>query len=135
MDIRQLKTKDIFTLANMLLKVSGEAQEELTTLITSKHLENKDKTKEEQLQDQMDLGLQIFFSLSNKLMEYAEDDLIRWFADLTDMTVEEFYDTEITASLDVIETLSEREDLQNFLSRAFSLYKKMTKSEKGQKES
>ena len=135
MDIRQLKTKDIFTLANMLLKVSGEAQEELTTLITSKHLENKDKTKEEQLQDQMDLGLQIFFSLSNKLMEYAEDDLIRWFADLTDMTVEEFYDTEITASLDVIETLSEREDLQDFLSRAFSLYKKMTKSEKGQKES
>lgn len=135
MDIRQLKTKDIFTLANMLLKVSGEAQEELTTLITSKHLENKDKTKEEQLQDQMDLGLQIFFSLSNKLMEYAEDDLIRWFADLTDMTVEEFYDTEITASLDVIENLSEREDLQNFLSRAFSLYKKMTKSEKGQKES
>ena len=135
MDIRQLKTKDIFTLANMLLKVSGEAQEELTTLITSKHLENKDKTKEEQLQDQMDLGLQIFFSLSNKLMEYAEDDLICWFADLTDMTVEEFYDTEITASLDVIENLSEREDLQNFLSRAFSLYKKMTKSEKGQKES
>lgn len=135
MDIRQLKTKDIFTLANMLLKVSGEAQEELTTLITSKHLENKDKTKEEQLQDQMDLGLQIFFSLSNKLMEYAEDDLIRWFADLTDMTVEEFYDTEITASLDVIENLSEREDLQNFLSRAFSLYKKMTKSEKGQKGS
>jgi len=131
MEVRELKTKDIFTVAKMLLKISGEAREEISTLISSKQKETEgEKDKAELKKQQTDLGLQIFMSLATKLMEHAEDDLISWFGDLTGMTKEEFANSELTASLDVIEELSERDDFKTFLSRAYALYKKMTVSEK-----
>jgi hypothetical protein len=135
MEVRELKTKDIFTVAKMLLKISGEAREEISTLISSKQEETEgEKDKAELKKQQTDLGLQIFMSLATKLMEHAEDDLISWFGDLTGMTKEEFANSELTASLDVIEELSERDDFKTFLSRAYALYKKMTVSEKTPKK-
>ena len=131
MEVRELKTKDIFTVAKMLLKISGEAREEISTLISSKKDDVEgEKDKAELKKQQTDLGLQIFMSLATKLMEHAEDDLISWFGDLTGMTKEEFANSELTASLDVIEELSERDEFKTFLSRAYALYKKMTVSEK-----
>ena len=130
MEVRELKTKDIFTVAKMLLKISGEAREEISTLISSKKDDVEgEKDKAELKKQQTDLGLQIFMSLATKLMEHAEDDLISWFGDLTGMTKEEFANSELTASLDVIEELSERDEFKTFLSRAYALYKKMTVSE------
>jgi len=135
MEVRELKTKDIFTVAKMLLKISGEAREEISTLISSKKDDVEgEKDKAELKKQQTDLGLQIFMSLATKLMEHAEDDLISWFGDLTGMTKEEFANSELTASLDVIEELSERDEFKTFLSRAYALYKKMTVSEKAPKK-
>lgn len=136
MEVRELKTKDIFTVAKMLLKISGEAREEISTLISSKKDDVEgEKDKSELKKQQTDLGLQIFMSLATKLMEHAEDDLMSWFGDLTGMTKEEFANSELTASLDVIEELSERDEFKTFLSRAYALYKKMTVSEKVPKKS
>jgi len=156
-EVRELKTKDLFTVAKILLSLSDEATEEITELITRKHLQEKDQkeqsgseegdeeeegeeeeteilSKRERVKNRYSLGMEMATQVIRIMLENAEGELIEWFADLTNMTKEEFLDTRMDAPLIVIDEISQQEGFVNFSQKAYSLYKKMNSSAKQHSE-
>ena len=134
-EIRRLQNNDIFRIAKMLLKVSGDAQDEITTLVQDnlanrpdKKAENlTDKEKAERNKQDLQTGLQLARIVLEKCLTHAEQDLMEWFGDLCGMSAKEFGEASPELTLDIIEQLVE-EDLKNFFSRAFRLFSKMRRS-------
>lgn len=124
-EVRELKTKDAFTVARMLLSIGDEAEEEITQLVSEEDLEESADNDEE---IKKKTGMRIAINIGQVLIENAEDDLISWLADMTNMEKEEFENTPIETPIMVIEETIEQEGFQDFLSRASSLYSKMNES-------
>jgi len=126
-EVRRLQNNDIFTVAKMLLKVTGDAKEEITTLIKdsqAKTEEGEERTPEEEMR----VGIQLATVVIEKCLTHAEKDLKKWLGDMCGMSAKEFGEAPAETSLIVMEQLIE-EDLKNFFSRAFRLFRKMRKSE------
>lgn len=136
-EVRELKTKDAFTLAKILLSLSDEATEEITELVTQKQMEQESSDnvdKEDIVRNQTQLGLQMSITIFQILLDNAENQLVEWFADLTNMSKEEFEETRIDTPMIVIDEISEQQGFVNFLSKVSNLYKKMNESAEQLKE-
>ncbi len=126
-EIRELKTKDAFRLAKILLSLSDEAVEEVSNLATQKEID-EEANKEEIEKKETQLGLQMAINIFQIVLENAEDELLEWFADLTDMSKGEFEETRMDTPLIVVDEITQQEGFENFLQRASSLYKRMNTS-------
>ena len=102
--LRALNVKDVFTVGKMLGK---------TTRLMRLQIANITNIKE----NPMEIGLALFGSL---LVE-AEVDVKVWLADLAGLKVEEFEVMPPRTVLDVIEQLSQKEDLKSFFVQASAL--------------
>ena len=100
-DIRPLNTKDFWTMVNVIKKGGVAAMQRMSEL--------KNGTNEERGFFLLDVGL-----------EYAQPELMAFFADLAGMTVEEFENGDFDFTLTVIEQLIEREDLGTFITVSYT---------------
>jgi hypothetical protein len=115
--IRDLTTKDIFTVAKILGKVTKGARGEMLMLISGK---SKDISP-------ANLGLTLF----QVLFTDAEDDIKDWLADLAGMKIEELDKASPTALLDIVDQLIVNDGIKDFLSRASLLVTKITPKDSG----
>lgn len=132
--VRSLEVRDIFTIAGMLKKITGERREEIINLIKPLSGDKKDKdrqkqeTGEEKEQRTLEAGLNLAFYIFDLLIEYAEGDLKKWGASLVGKTPEEFDQLPIDTPLTIIESLAESEDLAGFFQKVSGLYRKINQS-------
>ena len=129
-EVRELKTRDVFTVSKILLSLSDEAAQEISTIVSKEDLESDDEEEEKEIDEEAETrtGIQLAISVGQILIENAEGELLDWLADMANMEREEFEESAIDTPLIVIEDIIEQEGFQNFLSRASSLYKKMNSS-------
>jgi len=136
MDIRTLNTSDVFVVARMLSKVTGEAKNELSQIIKASSVETESKKKtvkdKDKLNKQLDdlyieAGIKITFLLFQYLINYAADDLQKWLGSLIGKSPEEFGDMPPETTMEILVSLSEAKEIQSFFSAAFAIFNKMNR--------
>jgi len=98
MEIRELKAKDVKTLAKMLGKLKPETLDNLTALL------NKEKA------DPMKVSLSLFHVIATDLT----DDIYAWLADLVGKKPEEFDEMPANTPAKIIKKLVKRGDFGDF---------------------
>jgi hypothetical protein len=124
MEIRQLKTSDVFTVIGMLKKISNT---KLSNLFVSDTESKEEKSDDNQ---SVQLGIMVL----TELYENVIGDLQEWFASLINKTVEEYMEMPVNTTLDIIDFLVEDPGAKGFFSRALQLYKKIKPSGSGSKK-
>jgi len=107
MEIRKLKTKDIKTLAEMLAKLNPESVKSLFALVRSASGKRNKSSA-------MEIGFTIFQVLAADLT----NDIFTWLADLAGMTPEEFGETDVSVSKEVVSQLVSQAGFADFLASA-----------------
>jgi len=102
MEIRELKARDIKTLAHILGKLKAASVGDLFGAIEAKTA------------DPMQVGLSIFRIVAADLT----DDLYSWLADLAGKTVEEFDEMSVSAPAEIVKALVARGDFADFFGQA-----------------
>ena len=102
--VRELKTKDLLKITSILGKSAGETRKELANVGAMSGME---------------LGLLIFQVILSKA---DDDEMKEWLASLIDMEVEEFEETDFDTTLDIVEELQQRDDVDSFFKRAARLF-------------
>lgn len=110
LSIRRLNTKDFWTVLSVLRKGGKEA---LSRMGAAEEMDNMARGILI-----MDIGL-----------EYAEKDLKGLLADLAGMSLEEYEKQPFETTIDIIEVVSEQEDLSAFFKRVAGLFKKVSPTE------
>lgn len=124
MDIRPLKTSDVFAVIGMLKKIGNTKLSNLfVSDITSTKKEKPDTNQ----------SIQLGITVLTELYDNVIDDLQAWFASLIKKTHEEYMDMPPEITLDIIDHLVNNEEAKGFFSRALQLYKKIGKSGSGKK--
>lgn len=129
--VRPLKTKDVMTVARMLLKVVGEAKDKLSNIIKASNLSPEEAEKETESQKKvrkMELGLNLALTVLDTCLIYAESDLKAWFADLIGIAPEEFDETPLNTIPEIMSQLKTNEDLKSFFSNVLVLFSEMNAS-------
>ena len=121
-EIRNLKNKDVWTIAGILAKVARNSKQEIRTLI--KDLEETDEDKKAKNREK---GVDVATFVLNAAFQHASSDLQKWLADLSDMSKDEFLDQDFGFTLDVIEELKKQDDVQDFFLRVWDMFKKLNK--------
>ena len=119
MNIRPLKTADVFTVIGMFKKI-GKTR--LSDIFTSDFTEATTAGKKPEVGQSIQLGIMVLTELYDNVI----GDLQAWFADLLGKTVEEYMEMPADTTIDIIDQLVESEDANGFFSRALQLYKKMS---------
>jgi hypothetical protein len=126
LEIRDLNTGDVFTVARMLMKVVSENKDSIKKLIKSK---SGDKNKKELTEaEKEEMGIDLAFLVLQNCLEFAEQDLKNWFSDLIGKDPEEFDETPFDTIPNIINQLTEKDDVHSFFTAVLQLYKKMNKS-------
>ena len=102
MEIRELKAKDVKTLAKMLGKLKSTSVGDLFNVLEKKKA------------NQLEVGLSIFRVVAADLT----DDVYAWFADLAGKTVEELDEMPVNTPADIIKELVKRGDFKDFFGLA-----------------
>lgn len=124
MDIRPLKTSDVFIVIGMLKKIGNT---KLNNLFVS------DVTATKKEKPDPNQSIQLGIMVLTELYDNVIGDLQAWFASLIDKTLEEYMDMPAETTLDIIDHLVEDKSAKGFFSRALQLYKKIGKSKSGSK--
>lgn len=124
MNIRPLKTADIFTIIGMLKKVGN-------TKLTSMFVADTGATKKEKPDE--NLSVRLGMLVLSELYDNVVDDLKAWFADLISKTPAEYMELPAVTTLDIIDQLVDG-DAKDFFLRALQLYRKISKSKNGSKK-
>lgn len=134
--VRRLNTLDLVRVAKLIKKVMDEvkgdmkaAREQVTAKVTAEEGTNEHKQQTAELERQQaaarqELGLAIF----QQAFDAAENEVIDLLASVAKMTREEFLNAPIETPLEVVEQLSNAEDLVNFIKRAQGLVKKLSRN-------
>jgi len=121
--MRVLETGDIFTVVNMLKKLSKSTLPNLMVSVVGTN--NKNKTP-----DMISIGMQVL----NELYASLEDDLLKWLSSLVNMEIDDFYSTPIDTIPNIIEELVNNEEYKSFFLQVYKLYKKIPESKKNIKK-
>jgi len=103
MEIRELKARDIKTLAHILGKLKPESVTNLRAALVS-------------ASDVLSAGLTIFHIAASDLT----DDVYAWLADLIGASVDEFDEMPFSTPIDIIKGLVNRGDFKDFFGSALS---------------
>lgn len=113
-EMRPLLTEDVFTVVNMLRKLS---KGDLPKLMVS--VDKMVNEKETGLKDYFDVGQLVI----NALYESLEKEFLAWLASIVNMSREKLMKTPIDTIPDLIETILESEKYKSFFLRVSKLYK------------
>lgn len=106
--MRQLKTKDIFSLSRLIKKL--DIAKDIQATFMKINTKNKDSTKE--------LGIELFMLLFDCL-DRGETELVEFFADLAEVTPDEFQQMNMKELGQFIYDLKNMEGLNNFFTLVF----------------
>lgn len=120
--VRKLKTKDLFTVADILGDCGEDFLKTAGTIIRKALMEKRRKGKGTSLMSYQMIGVTIFTSALKQASKKVKELL----ADLIGKTVDEFDEMPIDTSLNIIETLSEQEDLTGFFQKVSLLVEKIS---------
>lgn len=116
--VRKLKTKDLFTVADILGDCGEDFLKTAGTIIRKALMEKrKGKRKGTSLMTYQMIGVTLFTSALKQASKKVKELL----ADLIDKKVEEFDEMPIDTSLNIIKILGEQEDLTDFFQKVSSL--------------
>jgi hypothetical protein len=128
--IRTLKRKDRKTVAAMLRKLADKiGSNGILNIISSE--KKSDKADENAAADSADAGkvfAKIGIDLVKTALEFLEDDVAAWFADLVGKTPEEFDEMPFDVEMVIIDQLVNAEEANSFFTRALQIYNKIRKS-------
>jgi len=124
MQIRPLKTSDVFIVIGMLKSIGN-------TKLNNLFVSDPSSTKKEKPGD--DQSVQLGIAVLTELYDNVIGDLQGWFASLIEKTHDEYMDMPPETTLDIIDYLVSNKDAKSFFSRALQLYKKIGKSGIGSK--
>lgn len=113
-EMRPLLTEDVFTVVNMLRKLS---KGDLPKLMVS--VDKVIKEKKDDLKDYLDVGQLVI----NALYDSLENEFLIWLGSLINMDREKLMKTPIDTIPDLIETILESEKYKSFFLRVYRLYK------------
>lgn len=119
MEIRPLKTADLFTVIGMFKKI-GKTR--LTDLFTSDITATK--TDKPDAGQSIQLGIMVLTELYDNVI----GELQAWFASLIGKTFDEYMELPPETTLDIIDKLVDSNETKGFFSHALRLYKKMNSS-------
>lgn len=131
--VRELKTKDLFTVSKILTQLGKKGLVDLFTGVTSQAAQAQNEIGSAEVTAE-ELGERIQnAALGNQgmemimfILENAESATREFFADLIEMTPEEFDDTPLDTPIIIIEQLAERPEAVSFFKRALDLSKIFT---------
>ena len=137
--VRDLIVDDLFTVASILMSITGEARTELSGLLAesdkkSKAIKKENKAnankdhKPEQKEIDTETGIKLALIVFQACFHQAETKMKDWVADIIGKSTEEFSRMPIKTPLLILEELQKKEDIKAFFSEAFALYKKMNGS-------
>ena len=124
MELRSLKTADVFTVIGMLKKIGN-------TKLGNLFVSDIASTKKEKPDPNQ--SIQLGITVLTELYDNVIGDLQKWFASLINKSLEEYMDMPPETTLDIIDALVSSEESKGFFSRALQLYKKIGKSGSGSK--
>jgi len=125
--IRPLKNKDFFTVVEMLMKVKGAIGTQLRNLKAEEKPATPESSTEEAGKATEERGKKVIGTILEILYAEVKDDLISWFADLCQVTPEDYMELPLETTVDVVESLVDA----SFFTRAWGLFNKITNSGAG----
>lgn len=123
--IRDLKYSDRLRLSAMIKKLSSKLEDDtLLKLVSSSNDKTEDNNDNADESNYVKIALKLF----NLLVEFLEEDIGNWFADLLEVDIDEFklnapFDIEIIV---LNQLLEEKGRLKSFLAGASQLYNTMS---------
>lgn len=136
-EVRELKTKDLYTLTKILNKLKDKGLKEvLSNAFGLGMMQNvvktnveADKEGEEVTDETLEMvGQQATMDILWFVVENAEEATREFFADLIGMTPEEYDNTPIDTAIDIIRQLSEKEEIKRFFKKALELSNNSTRA-------
>lgn len=136
-EVRELKTKDLYTLTKILNKLKDKGLKEvLSNAFGLGMMQNvvktnveADKEGEEVTDEALEMvGQQATMDILWFVVENAEEATREFFADLIGMTPEEYDNTPIDTAIDIIRQLSEKEEIKRFFKKALELSNNSTRA-------
>lgn len=136
-EVRELKTKDLYTLTKILNKLKDKGLKEvLSNAFGLGMMQNvvktnveADKEGEEITDETLEMvGQQATMDILWFVVENAEEATREFFADLIGMTPEEYDNTPIDTAIDIIRQLSEKEEIKRFFKKALELSNNSTRA-------
>jgi hypothetical protein len=115
-NIRPLKTADVFTVIGMLKKIGKTRLADIFTSDVS-----ATKTAKPDAGQSIQLGILVLTELYDNVI----GDLQGWFASLIGKTFDEYMELPPQTTLEIIDGLVDSEETKGFFSHALQLYKKM----------
>ncbi|MDR2593003.1 MAG: hypothetical protein LBC59_09440 [Chitinispirillales bacterium] len=112
----------MFTFVDLLSSVAGTAGQQLKNLLM---VGGGPDISEAEAKER---GVEFVLVVLNKSYSGAKDQLIKWFASLTEMTVDEFLAAPPETVLDVMDELISRPESVSFFKRAVALFSKTLSS-------
>lgn len=111
MEIRKLKTRDIFKLSKIVKKIG------LTNVIKNKKESfklNENATKEDRQIQNENFGIEIMLFVVENIY-LAENEIIELIAELGNSTIKEVEELSIKEIKDIVKTIFDSEDFESFL--------------------
>lgn len=136
-EVRELKTKDLYTLTKILNKLKDKGLKEvLSNAFGLGMMQNvvktnveADKEGEEVTDEALEIvGQQATMDILWFVVENAEEATREFFADLIGMTPEEYDNTPIDTAIDIIRQLSEKAEIKRFFKKALELSNNSTRA-------
>jgi hypothetical protein len=118
--IRKLKVRDNRLLQGMLRSLIKDSGQAWISKLMRPTVENDEKTTET---DDGTRFIGLFVDIIVLLSEKYETQVTAWFADLCEMTVEQYYDLDFDADVIVVKQISEAEEFSSFFSKAWVMFK------------
>lgn len=123
--IRELKYSDRLKLSAMIRKLTEKLEDDtLLKLVSSSDTKKTDEDTDENDNNFIKIGISIF----KLLMDFLEDEMSKWFADLCNVDINEFiqnapFDIEITI---IDQLLEDKGKFKSFLAGASRLYNRIS---------
>ena len=130
--IRKLTIKDRKTFSALLLKlVSNFDRNELTKLIVSDAIQEKQKGSDEETETRF---LNYAIGIMHNVIEHFNSDVTEWFADLLGLTVEKYETLPFDTEIHIVNQIAEAEETAGFFGQRSAIYKAISVYLEGVKE-
>ena len=123
-EIRELQVKDMYAVAKMLTKAVKSGRDEIKEMIKNTGEEGKELTPAEE----KELGIDLAFFVLQNCLEFAEEDLNSWLAELCEVEPDEFMEMPLDTPVLIFEQIAEQNEVHSFFIGVLRLFKKMNKS-------
>lgn len=138
LEVGSLKTKHLMKAVDVMVELGKKNKDAFTAQtenlkslapVQAKEGESEDELaqrRKEQAEKQGEMQKSVGVEMVLDALSYARAPLVEMMADLVGLTPEEFEETDLDVPFDIVDTITERDDLLNFYRKALKIAKKFT---------